>query len=569
MLATHKLKTLEDLVRASTAEELIWINGYLSGLVADKVRTSTPANGSSVESKGVRKATICYGTETGNAKKLALQLTQKAKQSGITVQCKGLDQYRFEDLDRETDFFVIVSTQGEGEPPEPAKKFFGMLFDAQPNLSAMRFGVLALGDTAYPLFCKAGEDLDARLESLGAKRVLPLKKCDVDYEATAMEWFDSMVALYSQIPEASTPQAGTKTAEKHTGKKYYDGVISSHINLNDRGSSKQTYHIEIRTREAIDYAPGDAIAIVPENRPELVERILSLAAVDGATEFESSKGRHPVAELLTRHLNICYLLSATVKKYAALTGHQIPDTRMDLVDLLRIYPLKEKGQFQELIRLLPGIAPRLYSVASSPKQNDQEVHLTVGRHRFHAQGDELFGLCSSFLGDLPNGTPIRFYVHRNRAFKLPADEADVIMVGPGTGIAPFRSFLADRDAGGAKGRNWLFFGEQHFRSDFLYQAELQQYLATGVLQKISLAFSRDQKEKIYVQHRMKEEGAELFSWLERGAYLFVSGTKDPMSKDVEQSLLQIIEVQGKVSADEAVIYLDKMKKEGRYQKDVY
>jgi sulfite reductase (NADPH) flavoprotein alpha-component len=486
------------------------------------------------------------------------------------VQCKGLDQFRVEDLHKETDFFVVVSTQGEGEPPEPAKKFFHQLMTTQPDLSSLNFGVLALGDTAYPLFCKAGEDLDARLESLGAKRVVPLQKCDVDYEAPAAEWFRSLIALYEREEKPGVQVATKEPArEKHAGKKYYDGVITHHVNLNDRGSAKQTYHIEIRTQEPIDYAPGDAIAIVPENRPAVVDRILALAAVDGNLVCESARGKFPARELLHTHLNICHLLSSTIRKYAALTGHAIPDTRMDLVDLLRIYPLKDEDQFRELVRILPGIAPRLYSVASSPKLQDREVHLLVGKHRFYAQGDEQFGLCSSFLGDLPVGSQIRFYVHRNRAFKLPDDATDIIMIGPGTGIAPFRSFLADRDAGGATGKNWFFFGEQHFRTDFLYQAELQQYLQTGVLQKLSLAFSRDQSQKMYVQHRMQEEAAEFFRWLESGAHVYVSGTKDPMSRDVEQAILGIIAEQGNRSEAEAAKYLENMKKDGRYQKDVY
>jgi sulfite reductase (NADPH) flavoprotein alpha-component len=570
MLATHKLKTLEELVRSSTAEELIWINGYLSGLVADKSNLSDPPVAVRWANVPVRKATICYGTETGNAQKLALQLTRLAKQHGITVQCKGLDQVRVEDLHLETDFFVVVSTQGEGEPPEPAKKFFEQLMKAQPDLSALHFGILALGDTAYPLFCKAGEDLDARLESLGAKRVVALKKCDVDYEAPAAEWFQSVIARYERQEKPPVAAAHNEPArEKHAGKKYYDGVIAHHINLNDRGSAKQTYHIEIRTQEPIDYTPGDAIAIVPENRPALVDRILALAGVDGSLPCETAKGKFPARELLHRHLNICHLLSSTIKKYAALTGHAIPDMRMDLADLLRIYPLKDADQFREMLGMLPGIAPRLYSVASSPKLQDKEVHILVGKHRFYAQGDEQFGLCSSFLGDLTAGSPIRFYVHRNRAFKLPDEATDIIMIGPGTGIAPFRSFLADRDAGGAAGKHWFFFGEQHFRTDFLYQAEMQQYLQTGVLQKLSLAFSRDQSKKIYVQHRMQEEAAEFFRWMESGAHIYISGTKDPMSREVEQAILGIIAEQGNRSDTEAATYLETMKKEGRYQKDVY
>ncbi len=597
------MKTLEALVRDSSEAELIWINGYLSGLVADKVRTvgqATNGNGHAahqdVNGKAAieRKATICYGTETGNAKKLALDLARLCKQSGITVSCKGLDQYRFEDLSKERDFYVVVSTQGEGEPPEPAKAFFKELETANVSLSRMRFGVLALGDTAYPLYCKAGEDLDARLHALGAERVLPLQKCDVDYEADAAAWFNQLIQRYATVPNGSgalsAADAATSIADalahapastlgatavapakaaKHSGKRYYNGTVTTHINLNDRGSRKETWHIEIQTTEPVDYQPGDAIAIVPENRPEVVERILALLQVNADKTVDLGKGEHTVGELLQKQLSVCHLLASTVKKYAQLTGHGIPDTRMDLADLLHIYPLSAPEQLVPMLALLSPIAPRLYSVASSPRVNAHEVHLVVAKHRFLAEDSERFGLCSSFLGDLPRGTAIRFYVHHNRAFKLAPEDKDIIMIGPGTGIAPFRGFLQDRDQSGAGGRNWLFFGEQHFQTDFLYQSELQQYLQTGVLQRLSVAFSRDQVERIYVQHRMKEMGAELFNWLQGGAYLYISGTKDPMSKDVEKALLEVIAEQGAMDATAAAKYLEQCKKEGRYQKDVY
>jgi sulfite reductase (NADPH) flavoprotein alpha-component len=568
MLATHKMKTLEALVRDSSEAELIWINGYLSGLVAEKVRPDSATNGQ--QTTRVKKATICYGTETGNAKKLALELTRLAKQSGISVACKGLDQYRFEDLAAERDFFVIVSTQGEGEPPEPAKLFFQRLYAESPDLSGMRFSVLALGDTAYPLFCKAGEDLDARLAALGAQREMPVQKCDVDYEAPAQDWFKSVVGLYAGQEAAAQQAAPLPIAQKaHKGKRYYDGIISAHINLNDRGSRKETWHIELRSEEVIDYAPGDAIAIVPENREEVVEAILASAGVAGDALFDTPKGQLNARVALTTQLNICFLLGATIRKYAALTGHDIPDTRMDLLDLLRIYPLKSPDQFGGLLALLSPIAPRLYSVASSPRQYPKEVHLTVGKHRFMSEETERVGLCSRFLGDLPVGTAIRFYVHHNRAFKLPEDDRDIIMIGPGTGVAPFRGFVQDRDESGASGKNWFFFGEQHFRTDFLYQAEWQQYLQTGALHTLTLAFSRDQPERRYVQHRIQESAAEFFAWVQRGASIFISGTKDPMSRDVEQAIVGVISQQGRMTEADASAYLAQMKKDNRYQKDVY
>lgn len=571
MLPSNKLKTLHELVSSSTTEELIWINGYLSGLVAEG-RTSNH-NGRHINEEAktnISRLAICYGTETGNAKKLALQFTQRTKQSGITVNCSNLDQYRFTDLEKESHLIAVVSTQGEGEPPESARKFFSWIFQESPDLSKLNYSILALGDTAYPLFCKAGEDLDKRFEELGARRIVPLQKCDIDYEDHAGVWFDQISAYFNN--HENKPVAvvsSTSSSQKHPGKKIYAGKIQSHINLNDTGSSKTTYHIELTTEETIAYEPGDAIAIIPDNGQEIVERIIQLSGIDPNLVVVTPKAKDSVRQLLTHNLNICYLLSNNIKKYAALTEQEIPDTRMDLADLLRIYPPANPDQFKEFLAVLPSIAPRLYSVSSSPRVRENEVHLTVSKHRFLAEGDQRFGLCSTFLGDLPAGSIVKFYVHRNRSFKLPEPGKDIIMIGPGTGVAPFRSFLADRDASGASGKNWFFFGEQHFKTDFLYQTEMQQYLQTGVLQKISLAFSRDQSEKIYVQDKMLEQASDFYSWLSNGASIYISGTKDPMSRDVEKAILNIIETQGNKSVAEANDYLDNLKKEGRYQKDVY
>ena len=369
MLPSDKLKTLHELVSSSTAEELIWINGYLSGLVAEGRTHNGNGHGSNtVKKEGISQITICYGTETGNAKKLALQFTQQAKQSGITVKCANLDQYRFTDLEKESLFLAIVSTQGEGEPPESARKFFARIFEEKPNLSGMKYSILALGDTAYPLYCKAGEDLDKRFEELGASRLLAMQKCDVDYEESAGQWYREISGLWSKAAEKEKkPEQIIPASTKPAGKKIYSGTIQTHINLNDRGSAKSTWHIEIGSAEEIAYEPGDAIAIVPENNIEVVDRIISLAGVDPDTIVKTNRAEDTVRELLRKNLNICYLLSTTIKKYATLTGQEIPETRMDLIDLIRIYPPAKPALFLELIPLLSGIAPRLYSISSSPR----------------------------------------------------------------------------------------------------------------------------------------------------------------------------------------------------------
>ncbi|HEX2629023.1 MAG TPA: flavodoxin domain-containing protein [Chitinophagaceae bacterium] len=578
MLDETRIKQLQDLISSSTKEELIWINGYLAGLVSNgHSYGNVPAieldrKDTDTVSKTVKKISLVYGTETGNAKRLAAHLAGEAKKKGVNAKLVGLDQYRLTDLSKEEYFFIVISTQGEGEPPAGAKKFYEQIHQRTASLANLKYSVLALGDTSYPLYCKTGEDVDAQLQKLGATRVVPLQKCDVDYEDDAENWFGQVIKIVNEPLVAQPASASTAkpVAKKPAGKKYYNGTILTNINLNDRGSSKQTYHIEITTDEVIEYEPGDTVGIVPRNRREVVERIITLTGADPLHILETTKVTAPIGELLTEHLNICFLMTSTIKKYAAIIQQEIPDTRMDLVDLLRIYPVKDATQFIEVVKILLPISPRLYSVASSPAAHgNNEVHITVARDRFLAQDEQRYGLCSEFLGDLPVNAGITFYVHKDKNFKLPALEKDVIMVGPGTGVAPFRAFLAERDATGATGRNWFFFGEQHFVTDFLYQAEIQNYVQTGVLNKIDLAFSRDQSNKIYVQHRMKEKAAELYQWINDGASFYISGTKDPMSKDVEQTLLEIIEEQGQHSKDGAKQYLEQLKKEGRYEKDVY
>lgn len=577
MLAAERLKQLQALVSTSTKEELIWINGYLSGLVSGEtangnalaVAVAPSANGKTTTNTG-RKITLVYGTETGNAKNLATRLSAIARKNGVHAKVAGLDQYRPDDLLKEEYFFVVISTQGEGEPPIGAKKFYDHIHQHQFSLPLLKYSVLALGDSAYPQFCKTGEDVDARLHGFGAKRLVPLQKCDVDYESDAEEWFTQVLAKLGQQPSPDPLPEMTLPARKTGARKHYQGKILTNINLNDRGSGKQTFHIEIGTEEHVDYEAGDALAIIPANKKIIVDHIIKISGVERDLVFETAKAKGTIEYLLTNHLNICFLLNSTIKKYGAIIGQELPEVRMDLVDLLRIYPLKDPSQFPELVKILSPIAPRLYSISSSPlAHGGNEIHLTVSRNSFRVKEEQRFGLCSDFLGELPVGTEVSFYIHKNKSFRLPAPERDMIMIGPGTGIAPFRSFLAERDAAGATGRNWFFFGEQHFVTDFLYQAEMQQLHQTGVLTRISLAFSRDQAEKIYVQHRMLEQAKELYNWIESGASIYISGTRDPMSKDVEHALLQIISSEGGRTEEESKKYLHDLKEAGRYEKDVY
>lgn len=570
MLQESKLKTLIDYLSTLTHEETIWVNGYLSGMLSNG-KAVTQLQPAVAETKPVtNKITIAYGTETGNSKKLASEFAAKAKKNGINAKVISLDQYRLNDLPKEEYFLSIVSTHGEGDPPAAAKKFYDHIHTNGFKLDKLKYGVLALGDASYPLFCTAGEEVDKQLEKLGGKRIIPLQKCDVDYENEAEGWFSQVLQqLSARVPSANTQVVATPTIpKKSTGKKIYNGTILTNINLNDRGSNKETHHIEIGADD-IEYLPGDSLGVIPENPFRIVEPIVELLNIDRRKTFTFRSEEVTAFDLLKKKLNIFYLPERVVSKYANLVGQDIPSTKIALLDLLKIYPLKDNSQFDELIEILEPIAPRLYSISSSPEAHSGEVHITVARDKFHVNDEWKCGLCSDYLSQLSVDSNIDFYIHKNNVFRLPADDKDIIMIGPGTGIAPFRSFLAQRDATGATGRNWLFFGDQHFVTDFLYQTELQNWKEAGTLTKINLAFSRDQKEKVYVQHKMLQNGEEFYNWIDNGASIYVCGAKEPMSADVEDTLMQIVEKFGNKTIEEAVQFVEQMKEEDRYLKDVY
>ncbi len=565
MLEENKLKILLDLINTSSAEEVNWMNAYLNGVVS-KISEEKEIT---VVKPVVNKITVTYGTETGNSKKIATDFATKAKKIGINVKLVSLDQYRLNDLNKEEYFFTVVSTHGDGEPPAATKKFYDHIHNNGFKFDKLKYSVLALGDTSYPLFCKTGEDIDEQLSKLGGNRIAPLKKCDIEFDEDANQWLEKVFQTLS-TPSGNQILVPAEIPEikKSSGKKTYTGTILSNINLNDKGSDKQTFHIEVAVVEP-EYEPGDSAGIVPENLNGIVEELLALTGIDGNKEVEYRNEWFTVYDLLKKRVSIIQLAPSVVKKYATLISREIPAEKIDLTDLLKTYPPKDVAQSEEFLTLLNPIAPRLYTIASSPQAHIDEVHLTVVKDVFYKNDQLKFGLCSEYLGDIKVDSELRFFIQKNKRFRLPADDKDIIMIGPGTGIAAFRSFLAERDAGNAAGKNWLFFGDQHFVTDFLYQTEVQNWVETGVLTKVSTAFSRDQEEKIYVQHRMMEQGAEFFQWLQSGSYVYICGTKHPMSVDVEQTLLQIIEKFGNRSKEEAEKYLEAMEEDGRYEKDVY
>jgi len=561
MLTEHRLKLFLDLVNSSTHDELIWLNNHLTGIIS--------MNNITVPSKQlISKLTILYGTETGNSKKLATDFAAKAKKNGLQVKIAGLDQYRLTDLPKEEYLVTVISTQGEGEPPIAAKKFYDHIHNNGFTLNKLKYGVLALGDTSYPLFCKAGEDVDAQFQALGGDRIAPLQKCDLDYEEEANAWFDNLIASLQQPTTETIVVPKISTVKKATGKATYTGTILANINLNDKGSNKETRHIEIEVAD-IEYECGDSIGIVPTNPTAAIQKIIAHTCQDANKNFEYKNQTASISEILEHKVSIFQLTERIVKKYGEIVGKEIPAMKTDLLDLVVNYPLADDTQLQALLHALNGISPRLYTIASSPNAHAGEVHITVVKDEFTINEEKKSGLCSSFLTTVAANATLSFFVQKNKRFRLPAPDKDIIMIGPGTGIAAFRSFVAERDATGASGKNWLFFGEQKYISDFLYQTEWQNYLSTGVLHKLSLAFSRDQLEKVYVQHKIKKEAKEIIHWIDEGAYIYICGKKDPMSIEVEKALLEIISEEKNISIEAAKNILQELKEAGRYEKDVY
>lgn len=565
MLAEPKLKQLLDLVKSSEKEELIWMNGYISGIIKGNVQTETVAPAVTVS----KKMTIVYGTETGNSKKLATDFAAKAKKKNIPVKLASLDQYRVTDITKEENLFVVISTQGDGEPPAAAQKFYDHIHRNGFRLDNLRYSVLALGDTSYPMFCKTGEDVDAQLRKLGGTPVIPIQKCDVDYESDAEAWFAKVIQTLNQeeaaIPAAVKPLP--QTAAKANTKKVYRGSVLSNLNLNDQGSHKEIYHIELAA-EGVDYLPGDSIGVVPENPLAVIQAIIKELGVPGNTSITYKDIGYTLSDFLQKKVAVQYLHERVVKKYAAIVQKEIHENKTDLLNLLQHFPLTGFEQFKEVANILPAQSPRIYTIASSPSAHDGEIHLTVEKDVFIVNGEKKTGLCSGYLSGIGESAEFEFFVQKNKRFKLPAANKDVLLIAPGTGVAAARSFISERDAIGATGKNWLFFGEENFTADFLYQTEIQNWFETGVLTKVSLAFRKDRPEESFIWDKIIQNGKEIYDWIQSGAYLYFSGEKAPMSVEVEKALQQVIATHSGLSAEAARAYWEQLKEE-RYSKDVY
>jgi sulfite reductase (NADPH) flavoprotein alpha-component len=562
--------------------------GWLSGFLAASGAPAAVAAPAPVAAVG--KLTVLYGTESGNSETLADRTVKAAKKRGFQAVMKNMSEISPADLAKINNLLVIVSTWGDGDPPESAVSFFKEFMSSEISLSNVRFSVCALGDTAYEKFCQIGKDVDARLEAFGASRVSARQDCDVDYEESYVSWLDSSLsALAPQSAPAVgvvTPTAAT-TAVEYGKKNPFPAETIDTVILNGEGSSKETLHLEFSLAgSGLSYEPGDALAVLPVNAPDVVKAIIQAAKLTGNEEVEvKNVGRKLLADALREDYDITAISRAVLTKLAdalnsaVLRGllaegakEQLKEysAGREIIDAILDYAPNGLSA-EALTGIFRKLPPRLYSIASSPLAHTDEVHLTVAAVRYETHNRERKGVCSTYLADLvKSGDPVQVFVQPNKNFRLPADgSTPVIMVGPGTGVAPFRAFVEHRAAVGASGKNWLFFGDQHYTYDFLYQLEWQDFLKDGSLTRLDVAFSRDQPEKVYVQDRMIAHAKDLYQWLEEGAHFYVCGDANRMAHDVHEALISVVENQAAVSREAAEAYVEDLKKAKRYQRDVY
>tara|TARA_B110000003_G_scaffold276084_1_gene320817 strand:- start:2714 stop:4483 length:1770 start_codon:yes stop_codon:yes gene_type:complete len=570
-----------------------WLGGFFSGLNSRIIETE-PTTKDETGTQSSSRLAILYGTQTGNAEALAEEVSDLAYDKGIPSTVFSMDELSPESFATHERVLLITSTYGDGEMPDNAQALWDSFASTSaPKLDHLHFSVLGLGDTSYDLFCQAAIDWDRRIEELGGTRILDRVDCDLDYEAPFAIWsnnvLDAIIQLNGNknapsIPEKSKPK---KTKSKWTKQTPYPATLLRNSILTKNASSKETRHYEISlANSGMEYNVGDALAIIPSNCSELVMEIIERLKLKADTKILLSD--NPNSSLFSA-LKDDFEIKLPSKEFVKSIAERSKDRRLtqlllpenksemsqfmwgrDLIDFLIDYP-QTKFTAEEFITLLKPLQPRLYSISSSQAKHPDEVHLTVASVRYKSLNRARNGVCSTFLADrITADTKIKCYLVPNKNFGLPEDDSlPIIMVGPGTGIAPFRAFLEERDVRNASGKNWLFFGERNRDRDFLYENELHSWLKSGLLNRLDLAFSRDQENKIYVQDLMTKNGLELYTWLEEGAYFYVCGDAQHMAKDVETSLLNIIKNHGAYSDTQAQDYLNKLKSSKRYVRDVY
>jgi len=582
-LNEEQLGKLRELLSELNDNQKIWLNGYLNGMLANGSAVPTIVEKSvSVTKEPLANLTILYGTETGNSQELADKLAAKAAFKNISTRVISLYDYDTNSLTKEDNLAIIVSTHGEGEVPEMAKDFFNYITgDKVPTLENVSYSVLALGDRTYKHFCKTGEDINQALKDLGAFSVVPVQKCDVDYEIPAEIWMNNF--LMNLTPVAAGTVEGEVTEDKEFSKTNpFYATVKTKKRLTSTSSDKEVYHFELSLEgSGLNYEPGDAIGIFTRNPEDLINNIIQKGNFDREHRVFIKDGQTSLEDALTHHVEITVLSYDLLNKYFERTQNKelekiLNDDNLldeyidgrDVLDLLEDFPFEwNENKFVEILRSIP---PRLYSISSSQKAVGEEVHATIALVKYEKDRRVRVGACTSHvIFTVEPGDKIPVYIDKNPSFKLPEDNSAIIMVGAGTGVAPYRAFMQQRNKEGFTGYSWLFYGDRHSESDFLYKEEWEGLLENESLERMDVAFSRDQEEKVYVQHKLIENQEEVFEWIENGAHLYVCGDMKHMAKDVNKTLLDIIQAQGGIDEEQAAKYLRTLKKEKRYQTDVY
>ncbi|MBJ8708468.1 NADPH-dependent assimilatory sulfite reductase flavoprotein subunit [Citrobacter freundii] len=587
-LNPEQLARLQAATTDFTPAQLAWVSGYFWGVLNQQPGSNVVATAPVAEMPGI---TLISASQTGNARRVAEALRDDLIAAKLNVTLINAGDYKFKQIANEKLLIVVASTQGEGEPAEEAVALHKFLFSKKaPKLDNTAFAVFGLGDTSYEFFCQAGKDFDAKLAELGGERLLDRVDADVEYQAAAAQWRARLVdVLKARAPAAPSVQVAASGAvnEVHTSPYTKEAPLTASLAVNQkitgRDSEKDVRHIEIDLGDSgLRYQPGDALGVWYQNDPALVKELGELLWLKGDEPVTVEGKTLSLAEALQWHFELTVNTGNIVENYATLTRSEtllplVGDkaqlqhyaSTTPIVDMVRFSPAQLDAQ--ALVDLLRPLTPRLYSIASSQAEVESEVHVTVGVVRYEIEGRARAGGASSFLADrVEEEGEVRVFIEHNDNFRLPANpQTPVIMIGPGTGIAPFRAFMQQRAADGAEGKNWLFFGNPHFTEDFLYQVEWQRYVKEGVLSRIDLAWSRDQKEKVYVQDKLRQQGAELWRWINDGAHIYVCGDANRMAKDVEQALLEVIAEFGGMDIEAADEFLSELRIERRYQRDVY
>ncbi len=575
---------LRRVVEGLDAATLQWVAGFAAGVAHARAVAATPP-------EAAARLAVVYGSQTGNGRRIAERLGQAAEAAGFAVRVHAAGDYPLRDLASERLMAVVVSTHGDGDPPDDARGWVEHLLGKRaPRLPELRYAVLALGDSSYPKFCETGRMVDERLAELGAQRLLPRLDCDVDYDDLVAPWLEQLIAgvkdtLGALKPANVTRLRGVPAPQRHDRDRPFSAPVLANDRITGRGSSRDVRHLELSLAgSGLTYRPGDALGVWHENPPEVVDQVLETLRVTGEEAVSVEASTATLRQWLGREREITRLTRPFLVQHAEKSGSADLAAALEvaggsrlrqllkefqLVDLLQQYPAEWGGE--ELVRALRPLAPRLYSIASSMAAVGEEVHLTVAVVDYQHAGQRRLGAASAHLASLDgDSASARVFIEPNERFRLPEDPArDIIMIGPGTGVAPFRGFLQERAAAGATGRNWLLFGNRHFDSEFLYQLEWQEAVRRGNLHRIDLAFSRDRAGRYYVQDRLREAGGDLYAWLEGGASLYVCGDAERMAPDVHAALLEVVRRHGGLDADGAESYLRRLADDRRYLRDVY